>query len=99
MEQRQSAILDLTDCKTLGELHRRIKVALEFPDHYGENWSAFRDCMRFDTPVEYIKIVGEGTMPEWAGEHLRIMYEILQECKEERARFGAPFDYEIVEDE
>ena len=45
MSNRNIAILDLTDCQYLGELHKRIKVALEFPDHYGENWDAFWDCI------------------------------------------------------
>ena len=45
MSNRNIAILDLTDCQYLGELHKRIKVALEFPDHYGENWDAFWDLI------------------------------------------------------
>ena len=61
MEERVEATLDLTDCKYLGELHQRIKVALDFPEHYGENWSAFWDSLRFDSPVEYVRIVGECT--------------------------------------
>ena len=40
MEDRVEATLDLSDCKYLGELHQRIKIALDFPNHYGANWSA-----------------------------------------------------------
>lgn len=43
MEDNKCVILDLTDCRYLGELHRRIKVAFDFPDYYGENWDAFYD--------------------------------------------------------
>ena len=35
--------LDLTGCKTLGELHERIRVAFDFPEWYGKNWDAFHD--------------------------------------------------------
>lgn len=97
MKERVEATLDLTDCKYLGELHRRIRTVLDFPDHYGENWSAFWDSLRFDSPVEHIRIVGEHTMPEDLRKHLDKMHEILQRCKEERASFGFFFDYEIVD--
>lgn len=97
MEERVEAILDLTDCKYLGELHQRIKVALGFPEYYGENWSAFWDSLRFDSPVEYVRIVGEYTMPENLKKHLDKMHEILQRCKEERASYGFFFEYEIID--
>ena len=42
---KKTATLDLTGCKYLGELHKRIKEALDFPDHYGENWNAFWDTI------------------------------------------------------
>lgn len=97
MAERVEATLDLTDCKYLGELHQRIKAALDFPEHYGENWSAFWDSLRFDSPVEYIRIVGEHTMPENLQKHLAKMHEILQRCKDERTSFGFLFEYEIVD--
>ena len=97
MDQINVTILDLTDCKYLGELHKRIKVALDFPDHYCENWDAFRDSLRFDSPVEYVKIIGEHTMPADLKRHLGIMHEVLQECKDECARFGEAFDFEIID--
>ncbi len=96
MGDRIEVTLDLTDCKYLGELHQRIKDALDFPEHYGTNWSAFWDSLRFDTPVEYIRIVGEYTMPEDLKKHLDKMHEILQRCKDERASYGVRFEYEII---
>ena len=33
----KTAILDLTGCKSIGEMHRRIQKALDFPEHYGAN--------------------------------------------------------------
>lgn len=97
MEYKNIALLDLTGCQYLGELHKRIKEALLFPDHYGENWDAFWDSLRFDSPVDYVKITGEHTMPQELKSHLEIMHELLQDCKEECAQYGQPFDYEIVD--
>ncbi len=97
MADRIEAILDLTDCKYLGELHQRIKSALSLPEYYGENWSAFWDSLRFDCPIEYVKIIGEHTMPETLDRHLEKMHEILQRCKTERASEGFSFEYEIVD--
>lgn len=96
MGDRIEVTLDLTDCKYLGELHQRINDALDFPEHYGANWSAFGDSLRFDTPVEYVRIVGEHTMPENLKKHLDKMHEILQRCKDERASYGFSFEYEII---
>lgn len=97
MEDRVEATLDLTDCKYLGELHERIQVALDFPEHYGKNWSAFWDSLRFDTPVEYIHIVGESTMPENLKRHLEKMHEILQRCREERTAQGLFFEFDVTD--
>lgn len=97
MENKTVAVLDLTNCKYLGELHKRIKEALLFPDHYGENWDAFWDCMRFESPVDHVQIKGEHTMPQELKDELETMHEILQECKEEREKFGDVFYYEIID--
>jgi RNAse (barnase) inhibitor barstar len=97
MEGRVEAILDLTNCQYLGELHQRIKIALDFPDHYGANWSAFWDSLRFDSPAEYVTIVGEHTVAENLKKHLDKMHEILERCKEERASWGLFFGYEIID--
>ena len=37
--------LDLTGCKYLAEIHERIRVAFDFPEWYGKNWSAFWDLL------------------------------------------------------
>lgn len=97
MNDRDAVIIDLTDCKYLGEFHKRIKDALGFPSHYGENWDAFRDSLRFDSSVEQIKIIGEHTVPDDLKIHLGIMHRVLQQCKDECARFGELFEFEIVD--
>ena len=45
MSDEKIITLDLTDCKYLGELHERIRVAFNFPEWYGANWDAFWDCL------------------------------------------------------
>jgi len=95
MEDRVEATLDLTDCRYLGELHQRIKIALDFPDHYGANWDAFWDSLSIDSPVEYVRIVGESTMPENLKKHLDKMHEILQRCKDEQASYGLFLDMKL----
>ena len=97
MENRVEAILDLTDCKYLGELHQRIQIALDFPEHYGANWSAFWDSLSMDSSVEYVRIVGESTMPANLRKHLDKMHELLDRCKAQRASWGLFFSYEIVD--
>ncbi len=42
----KKAVIDLTNCKSVGEIHLRIKEALDFPDGYGEHWDAFWDMYR-----------------------------------------------------
>lgn len=97
MEEHHTVILDLTNCKYIMELHQRIKEAFQLPEYYGCNWSAFWDSLRFDSPVEYVRIVGEHTVAEPLKTHLDRMHEILQRCKEECASNGAFFDYEVVD--
>ena len=48
MSKGKTIVLDLTDCKSLGELHERIRVAFKFPKWYGANWSAFWDLLWSD---------------------------------------------------
>ena len=43
----KTVVVDLTKCKHVGMLHPIIKEAFDFPDGYGQNWSAFRDFFVF----------------------------------------------------
>lgn len=96
MEEIVEATLDLANCKYLGELHQRIKTALDFPEHYGENWDAFWDSIQFDTPVNFIKIIGEDTVAENLKPQLEKLHKLLQLCKENCTALGLFFDYEIA---
>lgn len=88
--------LDLTDCKYLWELHRRIKEAMNFPAHYGSNWDAFRDCLRGDCPVTSLRILGEGSMPKGLSDQIETMHTILREYKGSCGLFGS-FHFDIIE--
>ena len=93
----EKAILDLTDCKYLLEMHERIKTALQFPPYYGRNWDAFWDSLTYESSVDFVEIRGEDTGSENLRPSLEKMHEILAEVKQKRAELGWEFDYEIVE--
>ena len=38
-------VIDFSSVKCYLEMHKVIKDALDFPDYYGQNWSAFWDCL------------------------------------------------------
>ncbi len=90
--------LDLTDCKYLGEIHKRIKEAFDFPDWYGENWSAFWDLLRSDCDADKVVIKGEKTLPKELAVFLPKIHEILQRNVEFCNKLNLqPFTYEIID--
>ena len=93
----KKAILDLTNCKSAGEMHQRFKKDLEFPDFYGENWDAFWDSLMWDTEVDYIEVHGERSVAKELLPMLGTFHELLQEAKDECAKIGWEFDYVIVD--
>ena len=52
-------MIDFTNVNHYLEIHFIIKKALDFPDYYGCNWSAFWDCLTdmYGDPI-HIEIVG-----------------------------------------
>ena len=92
----KTIILDLTGCKSLWDIHERIRIAFDFPDWYGKNWSAFWDLLRSECDAEKVIIRGEKSLSSEFAEHLQIMHGILERniawCKE--CNFE-PFSYEI----
>lgn len=77
MEEKKIITLDLTSCKYLGELHERIRIAFDFPEWYGANWSAFDDLLSTECDANELIIYGEKTMPKEFAEQLEIMHSIL----------------------
>ncbi|RPF43275.1 barstar (barnase inhibitor) [Hydrogenoanaerobacterium saccharovorans] len=88
--------LDLTDCKYIMDFHQRIKKAFDFPDFYGENWSAFWDLLWSECDADKVVILGEHTMPKEFDWDLGKMHEILQRTVEDRKKHGFHFEFEII---
>ena len=95
MEDNKCVILDLTDCRYLGELHQRIKVAFDFPDYYGENWDAFYDLMCTDSKAEKVIIRGLTDAPKTIQQAIEEMVDTLQDVQAHHKRFGKVLSYEI----
>lgn len=95
MEQEKIVTLDLTGCKYLGEIHQRIKEAFDFPDFYGENWSAFDDLLWSECDADRINIYGEDAVSEELRPSVEMINEILQELKEDRKKYGELIEIEI----
>ena len=95
MEKEKIVTLDLTGCKYLGEIHQRIKEAFDFPDFYGENWSAFDDLLWSECDADKIVIMGEKTVSEELKPSIEMINKILQELKEDRKKYGDQIEIEI----
>lgn len=95
MKKEKIVTLDLTGCKYLGEIHQRIKKAFDFPDFYGENWSAFWDLLRSECDSTQIIVLGIETVPDEYRWHIDKMLEILQRLKKERAKYDERIEIEI----
>lgn len=81
----------------MGELHKRIKTALDFPDHYGENWDAFLDAFRTVGVPDRIIIIGESGIPKELLPHLERMHNTLEYMRVELSDFGQVFSYEKID--
>ena len=89
--------IDFTGCKSLYELHERIRVALDFPEWYGRNWDAFWDLLAGSIDIEKIVIKGEKSLHSGFKKHLDIMHNILDGNIEFRSKSRfKPFSYEIL---
>ena len=95
MKKEKIITLDLTGCKYLGEIHQRLKKAFDFPDFYGENWSAFWDLLRSECDSTLIIVLGIKTVPDEYRWHIAKMQEILQRLKKERAKYDDQIEIEI----
>ena len=101
MEEKKTITLDLSDCKYLGELHERIRVAFDFPEWYGANWDAFWDLLWSECDADEVVIVGERTLSDDFSSNLKVMHEVLDDLVKERAEDSniyddiKPFSYRI----
>lgn len=89
--------LDLTGCKYLSEVHERIRIAFNFPEWYGKNWSAFWDLLWSECDADKVIIKGELTLPKDLDKSLSVMHEILDDkiAFNKKCNFNS-FSYEII---
>ena len=91
-------ILDFTGCKYLGEIHNKIREAFDFPNWYGENWSAFWDLLWSECDADGVIVKGQNNLSAELKETLDKLYEILERNvifhKNENLN---PFSYEIID--
>ena len=89
--------LDLTGCKYLDEVHDRIRIAFDFPEWYGKNWSAFWDLLWSECDADQVIIKGELTLSKEFDQSLSVMHKILDDkiAFNKKCNFNA-FSYKIV---
>ena len=95
MRNEKTIILDVTDCKYLGELHERIRVAFDFPEWYGTNWDAFWDFLRSECDAETLEIIGRDTLPKEFDEQIELMKRVLEMFKNNCKKYDEIFEYTI----
>ena len=95
MEKEKIVTLDLTGCKYLGEIHQRIKEAFDFPDFYGENWSAFDDLLWSECDADKVVVLGEEAVSEELKPSVDMINEILKEFQEHCAKYDELVKIEI----
>jgi len=73
--------IDLTGCQSYLELHERIRVALELPEWYGKNWSAFWDGVTRMSPIDDLTIKGIGQSDPKLQPYIEKMLSLLEKFK------------------
>ena len=81
-EYKETYKLDFSNTNYIKEVHLMIKKELDFPDYYGENWSAFWDCLTdmVDDPI-HIQILGMNNFQKKFPEGCAKMLEILERLR------------------
>ena len=76
-------ILDFRHVKSYDEVHKIIRETFGFPDYYGENWSAFWDCltdMVGEAPI-HVQIYGRERFRSKFPEQCATMLDILERLR------------------
>ena len=74
--------LDFTKAEYYWQMHEIIRESLDFPDYYGCNWSAFRDCLTdmIGAPI-HIEIIGLENVEQRFDDSASKMLNILKDFK------------------
>ena len=81
---KEKYTLDFSNVQQYGDIHQIIKKELDFPDYYGENWSAFWDClteMVDEEDILYIELIGLEELQQKFSHVSNKMLEILKRLK------------------
>lgn len=92
----KTVVLDVTGCRSLSDLHARIRTAFDFPAWYGNNWDAFWDLLNRECDVETITVVGGQTVSEQLKPSVKQLTELLEENKRYWQNRNTPFAYEVI---
>ena len=76
-------ILDFRHVKSYDEVHKIIREAFDFPDYYGENWSAFWDCLTDMVGIDpiHVQIFGLERFRSKFPEQCTTMLDILERLR------------------
>lgn len=96
MKCEKKAVIDLTDCKYIMDLHERIRVSLDFPEGYGKNWDAFWDMLNRDCEYHYVIVKGINTVAKELNDSIEKMQKIMEKNKQ-YWKDRCPFDYEFID--
>lgn len=86
---KEKYILNFSTVQQYDEIHKIIKAELDFPYYYGENWSAFWDClteMIDDEECLHIELVGMETLQHKFPHAQKKILEILKRLKNHENR-------------
>ncbi len=92
----KQAVLDLTGCDDLNDLHKRIKTSLDFPEYYGENLDAFWDLINCDCEVEFVTVIGSESVSEDLKPIIQTIIAMFEKNKIDWADSNCPFDYQVI---
>lgn len=85
--------LNFNDCKYLGEIHKVMKDAFDFPDYYGENLSALWDLLDGYTDEQlHIYIIGWESLPQEFSDYKAKILNIFSRV----TKFNPNMTYEVL---
>lgn len=83
----QPLVLDLSAVATADDLHSILASSLGFPDWYGRNWDAFRDCVtdpELSSIPPQLHVHGFAELSSSLPREARLLRECLEELPLER---------------
>ncbi len=81
-QYKEKYTIDFTNVNYYLEMHAIIWEALDFPEYYGCNWSAFWDCLTdmVGRPI-HMEIIGLDVIERKFGDAAKVMIDTLREFK------------------